>query len=59
MSGRPGAEIAACTGRSAALTFEIAALDAARSAGVSVPRTYAEVVIEGRSGLVMDRPRGG
>jgi aminoglycoside phosphotransferase (APT) family kinase protein len=45
-------------GRSAALAFEIAALDAARAAGVSVPRTYDEVVIDNRSGLVMDRLEG-
>jgi AcrR family transcriptional regulator len=40
------------------LAFEIAALDAARSAGVSVPRAYEEVVIDGRTGLVMERLEG-
>jgi len=33
-------------GPSTGLAFEIAALDAARSAGVSVPQVYEEVVIE-------------
>jgi Ser/Thr protein kinase RdoA (MazF antagonist) len=32
------------------LAFEIAALEAARSAGVAVPQVYEEVVIDGRTG---------
>jgi tRNA A-37 threonylcarbamoyl transferase component Bud32 len=40
------------------LAFEIAALDAARSAGVSVPQVYEEVVIDGRTGLLMERLEG-
>jgi aminoglycoside phosphotransferase (APT) family kinase protein len=40
------------------LALEIAALDAARSAGVSVPQAYEEVVIDGRTGLVMERLEG-
>jgi hypothetical protein len=45
-------------GSSASLAFEIAALDAARSAGVSVPRAYEEVVIDGRTGLLLERLEG-
>jgi hypothetical protein len=45
-------------GSNAGLAREIAALHAARSAGVPVPQTYGEVTIEGRSGLVMDRFEG-
>jgi Ser/Thr protein kinase RdoA (MazF antagonist) len=45
-------------GSNAGLASEIAALNAARSAGVAVPRTYEEVTIDGRSGLVMDRLEG-
>jgi Phosphotransferase enzyme family len=40
------------------LAFEIAALEAARSAGVSVPQVYEEVVIDGRNGLMMERLDG-
>ena len=40
------------------LLFEIAALEAARSAGVSVPQVYEEVVIDGRTGLMMERLDG-
>jgi tRNA A-37 threonylcarbamoyl transferase component Bud32 len=40
------------------LAFEIAALEAARSAGVSVPQVYEEVVIDGRTGLMMERLDG-
>jgi hypothetical protein len=40
------------------LAFEIAALEAARSAGVSVPQVYEEVVIDGRAGLMMERLDG-
>jgi tRNA A-37 threonylcarbamoyl transferase component Bud32 len=40
------------------LAFEIAALEAARSAGVSVPQVYEEVVIDGRTGLMMQRLDG-
>ena len=40
------------------LAREIAALDAARSAGVSVPQAYEEVVIDGRPGLMMERLEG-
>ena len=40
------------------LAFEIAALDAARSAGVSVPHTHEEVLIDGRAGLMMERLAG-
>ena len=42
----------------ARLAFEVAALEAARSAGVSVPQAYEEVVIDGRTGLVMERLQG-
>jgi tRNA A-37 threonylcarbamoyl transferase component Bud32 len=42
----------------AGLAFEIAALEAARSAGVSVPQVYEEVVIDGRTGLMMERLDG-
>jgi hypothetical protein len=45
-------------GPSTRLAFEIAALEAARSAGVSVPQVYEQVVIDGRTGLVMDRLEG-
>jgi tRNA A-37 threonylcarbamoyl transferase component Bud32 len=45
-------------GSSASLAFEIAALEAARSAGVSVPRAYEEVVIDGRTGLLLERLEG-
>lgn len=45
-------------GPSAQLAFEVAALDAARSAGISVPQVYEEVVIDGRTGLVMERLEG-
>jgi aminoglycoside phosphotransferase (APT) family kinase protein len=45
-------------GPNSGLTREIAALDAAGSAGVPVPRTYEMVEIDGRSGLVMDRLDG-
>jgi len=34
------------------LAFEMSALEAARAAGVSVPRVYEEVVIDGRMGLI-------
>jgi len=40
------------------LAFEIAAMEAARSAGVSVPQVYEEVVIDGRPGLMMERLEG-
>jgi hypothetical protein len=40
------------------VTDEVAALDAARSAGLQVPRTYEQVVVEGRPGIVMERLRG-
>jgi tRNA A-37 threonylcarbamoyl transferase component Bud32 len=40
------------------LAFEIAALEAARTAGVSVPQVYEEVVIDGRTGLMMERLNG-
>jgi aminoglycoside phosphotransferase (APT) family kinase protein len=45
-------------GPSTQLAFETAALEAARSAGISVPRVYEEVVIDGRTGLVMERLEG-
>jgi tRNA A-37 threonylcarbamoyl transferase component Bud32 len=45
-------------GPSTGLAFEMAALDAARSVGVSVPQAYDEVVIDGRAGLVMERLEG-
>jgi hypothetical protein len=45
-------------GPSKGLAFEIAALHAARSAGVSVPQAYEEVVIDGRTGLMMERLEG-
>jgi tRNA A-37 threonylcarbamoyl transferase component Bud32 len=40
------------------LAFEIAALEAARSAGAPVPQVYEEVVIDGRTGLMMERLHG-
>jgi tRNA A-37 threonylcarbamoyl transferase component Bud32 len=40
------------------LAFEISALEAARAAGVPVPRVYEEVVIEGRTGVMMERLDG-
>ena len=40
------------------LALEIAALNVARLAGVSVPQAYEEVVIDGRTGLVMERLEG-
>jgi thiamine kinase len=46
------------SGPSTALAFEIAALEVARSAGISVPQVYEEVVIDGRTGLVMERLEG-
>jgi tRNA A-37 threonylcarbamoyl transferase component Bud32 len=39
----------------ARLAFEVAALVAARSAGVPVPQVYEEVSVDGRPGLVMER----
>lgn len=45
-------------GPSKGLAFEIAALHAARSAGVSVPQAYEEVVIDGRTNLMMERLEG-
>jgi hypothetical protein len=45
-------------GPGSGLAFEIAALEAARSAGVSVPRDYEQVVIEGRTGVMMERLEG-
>jgi tRNA A-37 threonylcarbamoyl transferase component Bud32 len=43
---------------STSLAREIAALDAARSAGVCVPQAYEEVVLDGRPGLMMERLAG-
>jgi aminoglycoside phosphotransferase (APT) family kinase protein len=37
---------------------EAAAMEAARSAGVPVPRAYEQVVVDGRAGLVMERVTG-
>ena len=45
-------------GPTSRLAFEVAALEAARSAGVPVPRTYEDVVIDGRPGLVMEQLKG-
>ena len=45
-------------GRSAHVAFEVAALEAARSAGVPVPRVYEEVMVDGRPGLVMEHLQG-
>lgn len=42
----------------ARLAFEVAALEAARSAGVPVPQAYEEVVVDGRPGLVMEHLQG-
>ena len=42
----------------ARLALEVAALEAARSAGVLVPQVYEEVVIDGRPGLMMERLAG-
>ena len=41
-----------------ALAFEIAALEGARSAGVPVPQVYEEVMIDGRTGVMMERLDG-
>jgi aminoglycoside phosphotransferase (APT) family kinase protein len=40
------------------LACEVAALEAAHSAGVRVPRAYEQVVVDGRPGLVMQRLEG-
>ena len=40
------------------LACEVAALEAAHSAGVRVPRVYEQVVVDGRPGLVMQRVEG-
>ena len=45
-------------GSSTGLAFEVAALEAARAAGVSVPQVYEEVLIDGRAGLMMERLEG-
>ena len=45
-------------GPSTRLAFEIAALEAARSAGVPVPQAYEQVVVDGRPGLVMEHLQG-
>lgn len=45
-------------GPTARLAFEIAALEAARSAGVRVPQVYEQIVVGGRPGLVMERLQG-
>lgn len=45
-------------GPNARLAFEVAALEAARSAGVPVPQVYEEVVVDGRPGLVMEHLQG-
>jgi hypothetical protein len=37
---------------------DVAALAAARSAGVRVPQVYEQVVVEGRPGIVMERVKG-
>jgi aminoglycoside phosphotransferase (APT) family kinase protein len=42
----------------ARLAFEVAALEAARSAGVPVPQVYEEIVVDGRPGLVMEHLQG-
>ena len=45
-------------GPTARLAPEVAALEAARSAGVRVPQVYEQVVVEGRPGIVMERIKG-
>ncbi len=45
-------------GSNGRIAFEVAALEAARSAGVRVPQIYEEVVVDGRPGLVMERLEG-
>jgi aminoglycoside phosphotransferase (APT) family kinase protein len=40
------------------VAYEVAALDAARSAGLQVPQAYEQVVVDGRPGIVMERLRG-
>jgi aminoglycoside phosphotransferase (APT) family kinase protein len=40
------------------LAFEVAALEAARFAGVRVPQVYEQVIIDGRPGIVMERVNG-
>jgi tRNA A-37 threonylcarbamoyl transferase component Bud32 len=45
-------------GTIARLAFEVAALEAARSAGVLVPQAYEKVVVDGRPGLVMEHLQG-
>jgi hypothetical protein len=42
-------------GPAEALAYEVAALEAARSAGVRVTQAYEQVVVDGRPGLVMER----
>jgi aminoglycoside phosphotransferase (APT) family kinase protein len=40
------------------VAHEVAALEAARSAGLQVPQAYEQVVVDGRPGLVMERLQG-
>jgi aminoglycoside phosphotransferase (APT) family kinase protein len=40
------------------VVHEVAALEAARSAGVQVPQAYEQVVVDGRPGIVMERLQG-
>ena len=40
------------------MAHEVAALEAARSAGVRVPQAYEQVVVDGRPGLVRERLQG-
>jgi aminoglycoside phosphotransferase (APT) family kinase protein len=40
------------------VAHEVAALEAARSAGLRVPQAYEQVVVDGRPGLVMERLQG-
>jgi Phosphotransferase enzyme family len=45
-------------GKPERVVSEMAALEAARSAGVRVPQVYEQVTVEGRPGIVMERLKG-
>lgn len=45
-------------GRVERVAYEVAALDAARSAGLQVPEAFEQVTVNGRPGIVMKRLRG-
>jgi hypothetical protein len=58
VAGRPGPEAAASTWSNRALACEVAAFEAAHSAGLRVPRAYEQVVMDGGPGLAMERLEG-